>query len=49
MTALGQMYLSGQGVTLDRKEAQDLLRRASELGDTEAKKIFDREFAVVKK
>ena len=46
MTALAQMYLAGQGVMPDRKEAQDLLRRASELGDPDAKKILDREFGV---
>jgi len=44
MTALAQMYLAGQGVTPDRKEAQDLLRKASELGDSDAKKVLDREF-----
>lgn len=45
MTALGQMYLAGQGVMPDRMEAQYLLRRASELGDPDAKKIYDREFS----
>ena len=48
MTALGEMYLAGQGVMPDRKEAQDLLRRASELGDPDAKKIYDREFSAGK-
>jgi hypothetical protein len=28
----------------DRTEAQDLLRRASELGDPDAKKVLDKEF-----
>jgi TPR repeat protein len=44
MTALGEMYLAGQGVMPDRTEAQDLLRRASELGDPDAKKVLDKEF-----
>jgi len=48
MTALGQMYLAGQGVMPDRKEAQDLLRRAAELGDPDAKKIFDRVFGAAR-
>jgi TPR repeat protein len=48
MTALGEMYLAGRGVAADRKEAQDLLRRASELGDSDAKRIYDREFAATR-